>query len=83
MKNKKAFRISESKLRRMVKEGVHDALNETSYDFARKAYEKGIKASREPNTFKPISGKVERAERLYNHLKDRAPQNVNMNVNYH
>ena len=66
----KQFKISEKKLRSMIKEGIHKALKETSYDLARNAYEKSIKTN----------GIGPKTNNLYNHMKDRAHQNVDMDM---
>lgn len=79
MENNK-FRISERKLRKVLKESVCEAIKEISYDLARKSYEKALDASVEPKTFKQIPDKASRAERLYNRLKDMASQNANQDM---
>jgi hypothetical protein len=77
---KKTFRISENKLRHLIKESIHEVLQETSYDLARKAYEKAVDTSYDPKTLYSIPEKEKRAKNIFGHLKDRASQNVNMDM---
>lgn len=79
-RNKETFRITERKLRSIIKEGLQQAMNETSYDLARRAYQKSLDSAYDKKTFKPIPGNVERSERLFTHLKNKAPQNVDANM---
>lgn len=67
------MKITESDLRQLVCESVKQVLKEISYDMARRAYQ----ASAEMGDY---VNKPKRAESLYSHLKDRAPQNFNPNL---
>lgn len=67
------MKITESDLRQLVCESVKQVLKEISYDMARRAYQ----ASAERGDY---VNKPKRAESLYSHLKDKAPQNFDPNI---
>ena len=67
------MKITESDLRQLVCESVKQVLKEISYDMDRRAYQ----ASAEGGDY---VNKPKRAESLYSHLKDRASQNFNPNL---
>lgn len=65
--------ITESQLRQIVKESVERALNEISYKTAMKAYQGSIDRGDWKNN-------PQKARNFFSHLKDRAPQNFDPNL---
>jgi len=66
-------RITESQLRQIVKESVKKVLNEISYKTAMRAYQGSIERGDWQNN-------PQKAKNFLSHLKDRAPQNFDPNL---
>lgn len=66
---KKTIRLTESDLKQIISESVKKVLNETSYDFARKAHKAACD-----------KGKFDQAERLHKHLVNKSSERFDPNM---